>query len=57
MPTSSEMSRASESLQAVARKLAISSETVKVHRNHLYSKLGIKSQSELFALFLQTQRG
>lgn len=51
------MSRASESLQAVARKLAISSETVKVHRKHLYSKLGIKSQSELFALFLQAQRG
>lgn len=39
MPTRYEMSRASESLQAVARKL------------------GIKSQSELFALFLQAQRG
>ena len=41
----------------IARKLAISAETVKVHRKHLYSKLGIKSQSELFALFLQAQEG
>lgn len=39
----------------VARKLAISAETVKVHRKHMYSKLGIKSQSELFSLFLQAQ--
>jgi DNA-binding CsgD family transcriptional regulator len=28
---------------------------VKVHRKHMYSKLGIKSQSELFSLFLQAQ--
>ncbi|MDQ0739743.1 response regulator transcription factor [Pseudomonas sp. W4I3] len=39
----------------IARKLAISAETVKVHRRHLYNKLGIKSQSELFLLFLQAQ--
>ena len=39
----------------IARKLAISAETVKVHRKHMYSKLGIKSQSELFSLFLQAQ--
>ena len=32
-----------------------SAETVKVHRRHLYNKLGIKSQSELFLLFLQAQ--
>lgn len=43
------------SSKEVARKLAISTETVKVHRKHIYSKLGIKSQSELFALFLQAQ--
>ncbi|AYC33888.1 helix-turn-helix transcriptional regulator [Pseudomonas cavernae] len=43
------------SSKEVARKLAISAETVKVHRKHIYSKLGIKSQSELFALFLQAQ--
>lgn len=39
----------------IARKLDISAETVKVHRKHLYGKFGIKSQSELFALFLQAQ--
>jgi DNA-binding CsgD family transcriptional regulator len=39
----------------IARKLAISAETVKVHRKHMYSKLGIKSQSELFSLFLKAQ--
>ena len=39
----------------IARKLVISAETVKVHRKHMYSKLGIKSQSELFSLFLQAQ--
>ena len=43
------------SSKEIARKLAISSETVKVHRKHMYSKLGIKSQSELFALFLRAQ--
>lgn len=40
----------------IARKLAISTETVKVHRKHIYGKLGIKSQSELFVLFLQAQQ-
>ena len=39
----------------IARKLVISAETVKVHRKHMYGKLGIKSQSELFSLFLQAQ--
>ncbi|WP_397452786.1 response regulator transcription factor [Pseudomonas sp. NA-150] len=39
----------------IARKLTISAETVKVHRKHMYSKLGIKSQSELFSLFLKAQ--
>jgi DNA-binding CsgD family transcriptional regulator len=39
----------------IARKLAISAETVKVHRKHMYSKLKIKSQSELFSLFLKAQ--
>ena len=45
------------SSKEVARKLAISAETVKVHRKHIYAKLGIKSQSELFSLFLKAQRG
>ncbi|MBA1192900.1 helix-turn-helix transcriptional regulator [Pseudomonas entomophila] len=43
------------SSKEIGRKLAISSETVRVHRKHIYSKLGIKSQSELFALFLKAQ--
>lgn len=41
----------------IARKLSISTETVKVHRRHLYAKLGLKSQSELFSLFLNAQGG
>lgn len=43
------------SSKEIARKLDISTETVKVHKKHLYSKLGIKSQSELFSIFLQAQ--
>jgi DNA-binding CsgD family transcriptional regulator len=42
------------STKAVARLLMISPETVKVHRRHLYRKLGISSQPELFALYLQS---
>ncbi len=38
----------------IAKKLGISPETVKVHRKHAYSKLGINSQSELFALFISS---
>ena len=44
------------SSKEIARKLEISVETVKVHKKHMYSKLGIKSQSELFSIFLQAQR-
>ncbi|PPA00888.1 helix-turn-helix transcriptional regulator, partial [Pseudomonas sp. MWU12-2312b] len=43
------------SSKEIARKLEISIETVKVHKKHMYSKLGIKSQSELFSIFLQAQ--
>lgn len=35
----------------IAGKLALSTETIKVHRRNLYNKLNIKSQSELFARF------
>lgn len=46
------------SSKGIAQRLKISAETVKVHRKHLYSKLGISSQSELFALFVSdTVRG
>jgi DNA-binding CsgD family transcriptional regulator len=41
------------SSKAIAERLAISPETVKVHRRHLYAKLGISSQPELFSVFLR----
>jgi DNA-binding CsgD family transcriptional regulator len=43
---------AGHSSKSAARSLAIASEAVKVHRKHLYAKLGIASQGELFSLFL-----
>ncbi|WP_213881799.1 helix-turn-helix transcriptional regulator [Pseudomonas sp. dw_358] len=45
------------SSKEIARKLDISAETVRVHKRHMYSKLGIRSQSELFSIFLQAQGG
>lgn len=36
----------------ISNKLAITSETVKAHRKHIYSKLDIHSQAELFSRFL-----
>lgn len=42
------------SSKAMADRLAISPETIKVHRRHLYAKLDISSQPELFSLFLQS---
>lgn len=41
------------STKGIAQRLEISGETVKVHRKHLYSKLSINSQSELFSLFIK----
>ncbi|GAB5467551.1 MAG: LuxR C-terminal-related transcriptional regulator [Rhodospirillales bacterium] len=38
--------------KSVARELQISPETVKIHRKHLYQKLDITSQAELFSLFI-----
>jgi DNA-binding CsgD family transcriptional regulator len=43
---------AGHSSKSMARLLAISAETVKVHRRNLYAKLGIASQAELFSQFL-----
>ena len=40
------------SSKSMARLLAISPETVKVHRKRIYSKLGLTSQGELFSLFV-----
>jgi DNA-binding CsgD family transcriptional regulator len=41
------------SSKEIARRLGISVETIKVHRKHLYAKLNINSQHELFSLFMQ----
>jgi len=40
------------SVKSSAKQLSISPETVRMHRKHLYSKLNIGSQAELFALFI-----
>ena len=42
------------SSKAMAERLNISPDTVKVHRRHLYAKLDISSQPELFSLFIQS---
>ncbi|NBF01741.1 helix-turn-helix transcriptional regulator [Pseudomonas sp. Fl5BN2] len=42
---------------SIARQLFISSGTVKIHRKNLYTKLGIGSQSELLALFIDKLAG
>jgi len=41
------------SAKSSARLLEISSETVRMHRKNLYTKLQIGSQAELFSLFIQ----
>ncbi|MDF3935820.1 helix-turn-helix transcriptional regulator [Pseudomonas citronellolis] len=40
------------SVKSSARMLDISPETVRMHRKHLYTKLEINSQAELFSLFI-----
>jgi DNA-binding CsgD family transcriptional regulator len=42
------------STKTVAEKLSISVETVKLHRKHAYAKLEVRSQAELFYLFLDS---
>lgn len=39
--------------KAIAQRLGISPETVKVHRRNLYHKLGVSGHAELFALLLR----
>lgn len=41
------------SSESIARNLSISPNTVWVHRKHVYSKLRVSSQAELFHLFLK----
>ena len=43
------------SAKNIAEKLKISIETVRAHKKHIYTKLDINSQSELFAIILQAQ--
>lgn len=40
----------------IAGKLALSTETIKVHRRNIYNKLNIKSQSELFSRFFMPKQ-
>lgn len=43
------------SSRAIGEALKISGETVRVHRKHIYGKLGVASQAELFRWFLSTR--
>jgi len=40
--------------RSAAEKLAIAESTVKIHRKHMYEKFDIKSQAELFHLFIDS---
>lgn len=42
-----------KSVDFIAQRLDIAVSTVKVHRKHIYSKLNINSQAEIFTLFLE----
>ncbi|MBN3726283.1 helix-turn-helix transcriptional regulator [Burkholderia sp. Ac-20379] len=44
------------STRAISERLTISFETVRAHKKHIYAKLGVNSQSELFALFYEPGR-
>jgi DNA-binding CsgD family transcriptional regulator len=46
-----------KSVDFIARRLQIAVSTVKVHRKHIYSKLQINSQAEIFTLFLEVVAG
>ncbi len=46
-----------KSVDFIARRLDIAVSTVKVHRKHIYSKLKINSQAEIFTLFLEVVAG
>jgi DNA-binding CsgD family transcriptional regulator len=43
------------STKSLAAQLAISVETVRVHRRHIYAKLNVSSQAELFHWFLASR--
>jgi DNA-binding CsgD family transcriptional regulator len=46
-----------KSVDFIARRLDIAASTVKVHRKHIYSKLNINSQAEIFTLLLEVVGG
>jgi DNA-binding CsgD family transcriptional regulator len=48
---------AGHSTKGIAHAMGISPDTVKVHRRHLYDKLGVTSQAALFGLFMATSVG
>ncbi|WP_341206331.1 helix-turn-helix transcriptional regulator [uncultured Psychrosphaera sp.] len=41
------------SVKAIASQLSIGDETIKMHRKNIYAKLGLNSQPELLALFIE----
>lgn len=45
------------SVDLIAQRLEIAVSTVKVHRKHIYSKLDVNSQAEIFTLFLEVVAG
>lgn len=44
------------SSKLIAKELEISPGTVRNHKKHIYAKLGVKSQAQIFALFLSALR-
>lgn len=53
----SEYTLKGHSADAVGRILGISPGTVRIHRRNIYTKLGIRSQGELFSRFIETLSG
>lgn len=50
------MTMRGHSIRSMAEKLSASVDTVKTHRKNIYAKLDVKSQSELFYLFISALR-
>ncbi|WGL15318.1 helix-turn-helix transcriptional regulator [Microbulbifer bruguierae] len=50
------MTMRGHSIKSMAEKLDASVDTIKTHRKHIYSKLDVTSQSELFYLFISALR-
>ncbi|MFC6978671.1 helix-turn-helix domain-containing protein [Microbulbifer taiwanensis] len=50
------MTMRGHSIKSMAERLDASVDTIKTHRKHIYTKLDITSQSELFYLFISALR-